>query len=453
MSIEEESQPAHQFSLFASDNQKLDKTDDDKARLDTDDIIEEEASSKDSNDESWLANTDEYQVLEEAKESDELGAKLKVVSLPSLPCDLENYRLTSLRAEGGTARVYRAYETHSKQPIAIKLLRRRFHTDQVIKTIFMRHGKALSQIELPHFHRVIDSGDSIWGSWWAMEWVEGETLTHMIKQGVRWESKRLLSLMSQLCDALIGLHKQGVIHGDLTPDNIIYYKNPRSGFEQLTLIDLALPIKLYQEQKTQDHDTIQQSILAFGQPAYLAPECLKGELPTSQSDLYGLGLIFFELCTGTPVYRADSPNFVRDLLEREAPTAASRQSPWPYPSSLDALISHLLSKNPSNRKLSVVDVKEQLSSMLQFLQKSEQYSKTEEFSASALSHIVDEVQSNIETQGTPVNPSNREASFKLSKTIETIKPVSSKKQIYLGKKELVWMLCGIICAYLLTLYL
>ena len=453
MSIEEESQSAHQFSSFANDSQKLDNANVGGKRLEIDDIIEEEASNKDGHDESWLANTDEYQTLEEPQVSDALGAKSKAISLPSLPCDLENYRLTSLRAEGGTARVYRAYETHSKQPIAIKLLRRRFHTDQVIKTIFIRHGKALSQIELPHFHRVIDSGDSIWGSWWAMEWVEGETLTHMIKQGVRWESKRLLSLMGQLCDALIGLHQQGIIHGDLTPDNIIYYKNPRSGFEQLTLIDLALPIKLYQEQKLQDQDAIQQSILAFGQPAYLAPECLKGELPTRQSDLYGLGLIFFELCTGTSVYRADSPNFVRDLLEKEAPTAASRQSPWPYPSSLDALISHLLSKNPDNRKLSVADVKEQLSSMLEFLQKSEQYSKTEEFSASALSLIVDEMQSTIETQGTAVNSSDREVIFNLSNTIETMKPVSSKKRTYLGKKELVWMLCGIICAYLLTLYL
>ncbi len=415
-------------------------------------------TTKDGSTESWFANTDEYQAIEgPAPEKQDVTAKRKV-NLPSLPCDLDVYCLTSLRAEGGTARVYRAFETHSKQPIAIKLLRRRFHSDELIKTVFMRHGKALSQVNLPHFHQVIDSGDSPWGPWWAMNWVEGETLTQIIKQGIQWKGTRLITLMSQLCDALIGLHTQDIIHGDLTPDNVIYHHDPRSGQEQLTLIDLALPIRLYREQEAKEYDSVEQSILAFGQPAYMAPECLKGDLPTSKSDLYGLGLLFFELCTGTPVYRGAPSEFLNDLLEKEAPTASSRQSPWPYPSSLDALISHLLSKNPQNRTISILEVKEQLQAMLQFLIKSEQHSKTEEFSSALLSQVRDEVQSILENKRTEAHEIQSKETdsnpvIKSSRTSDTLHVTPVQSTLTKLKTQLTWMVIGMIFAYLLSIFL
>ena len=248
MSIEEKIRESYRFTSSADRSQTPDKVHAVPGNHRTDKQSMKEITDIDESVENWFANTDEYQAIEELQVQADMGEVRATITLPSLPCDLESYRLTSLRAEGGTARVYRAYEAHSKQPIAIKLLRRRFYHDEMIKSVFIRHGKALSQISLPHFHRVLDSGDSKWGSWWAMEWVEGETLSKMIKQGVYLEGKRLLILMSQLCDALIGLHEQGIVHGDLNPNNVIYYKDPRNGHEQLTLIDLALPIKLYQDQ-------------------------------------------------------------------------------------------------------------------------------------------------------------------------------------------------------------
>lgn len=318
--------------------------------------------------------------------------------LPSLPCDLDRYRLTQLRGEGGTARIYRAFETHSKQPIAIKLLRRRLQSDQVIHTLFKRYGKALAQFQLPHVNQVIDSGDSIWGPWWALSWLEGETLKETIEKGVNWEGKRLLALMIQLCEALAALHEKAIIHGDLTPENVMYHQEHRQEQAQLTLIDLALPFRAYQEQaqtRSEQDQTNKQSSITFGQPKYMAPECLQGEAPSVASDLYGLGLIFFEMSTGTPAFNRPLNQVLHDILEGETPSAARRQSPWPYPPALDALISNLLSKKPKNRISTASEVKIQLQGILQVLNNQVDYSKTEEFSSQLLSKVRDEVQDEL----------------------------------------------------------
>ena len=156
------------------------------------------------------------------------------------------------------------------------------------------------------------------------------------------------------------------------------------------------------------------------------------------------------MCTGTPVYRSDSPSFIHDLLEKEAPSAASRQSPWPYPPSLDALISHLLSKSVSDRKLSVLDVKEQLMTMLQFLQKSEQYSKTEEFNSSILHQVRNEVQIELEDRESKFNEVQQPIVFKSSKTSDALKPVKTKKNARGFLKMIFWVVCGVICAYLIS---
>lgn len=343
------------------------------------------AESQGSSTESRLfAPTEEHRIIDSPKED--------YIDLPNLPSDLDTYRLTHLYAEGGTSRVYRAFETHSKQPIAIKLLRRRFQKDSLINKTFLRHGKALSNLRLPHFAKVISVGDSPWGPWWALEWIEGQTLKEVINKGIQWHSQRLLSLMSQLCTALEALHAQGIVHGDLNPHNVIYSKNDRDEEESLTLIDLALPITPELNLKVEAIDGISNELngssshypklTAFGHPVYLAPECLEGKIADFRSDLYGLGMLFFELSTGTLPFSTPIPQVIFDILHKPMPSASMRQSPWPYSSSLDALISNLLSKSPNDRLSSISEVSEQINTMLAVLKKRGEYSQTEEFAFS-----------------------------------------------------------------------
>jgi eukaryotic-like serine/threonine-protein kinase len=424
-----------------------------------------------------FAPTEEHEALD-------LPEETPLISLPNVPCDLDTYTLTHLYAEGGTARVYKAFESHSKQPVAIKLLRRRFQDDLVMKTIFLRHGRALSKLNLPHFAKILNCGESPWGPWWAIEWVEGETLKDMISKGVHWHSQRLLSLMSQLCEVITALHSQDIVHGDLKPDNVIYSKSSRTGEERLTLIDLALPINtpvdlgidLDKEQLNEVNlkkIQSQNKSFAFGNPVYLAPECIKGRPADFKSDLYGLGLLFFELSTGTLPYNTKIPEVIFDILHKEAPSASRRQSPWPYPSSLDALISNLLSKRPADRIATADDLTEQINKMLLFLNKQEEYSQTEEFSFSRLSQIrKNSTDRGLENGSLPsisipsddtvsmTDHALRDSQAGLKKHLgsarkteqnqHSIKRQSSATKLRL--KDLVWFLLGLIIAYLCLKY-
>ena len=335
------------------------------------------------------------------------------VMLPAPPCDLETYTITQLSAEGGTARIYRALESHSKDHVAIKLLRRRFHSDPIISTLFLRHGAALKHISLPHFANVLDAGVSEWGPWWAIEWVEGKTLREVIDQGAHWNSEQLLRLMINLCDALEGLHQLGITHGDLSPQNIMYTPPQRaSDVDKVTLIDVALPIatQYYTSSADRPPNTLAETEVinaedletealeaaafdaaspdldddthppykVFGQPCYIAPECFRGKRPDQRSDLYSFGVILFELTTGTLPFTSSIPGVIFEVLNQEAPVASIRQTPWPYPPALDALIGNLLSKSPRERCASVAEVRAQLEQMRHHLGKRHELNMTEE---------------------------------------------------------------------------
>ena len=306
------------------------------------------------------------------------------VDLPTPRCDFDTYTLTELSAEGGTARIYRAFESHSKDPVAIKLLRRRFQNDPFISGLFKRHGEAMKKLDVSHFAKVLDTGTSPWGPWWSLEWIEGYTLRAAIDRGTRWSSGRLFKLMLQLCEALEGLHAIGITHGDLSADNVMYTPPTRpEGQEKFTLIDLALPIKLHLADDVQKLDDLEEDddyerhsteqrmsdeLRVFGQPIYLAPECLKGQRPSHRTDLYSLGMLFFELTTGTLPFQTKLPGVIHDVLNKNAPAASMIQNPWPYPPALDALIGNLLSKVPSERCNSAQEVKEQLLQMMTYMQ-------------------------------------------------------------------------------------
>jgi serine/threonine protein kinase len=258
----------------------------------------------------------------------------------------------------------------------------------------------MKQLDIKHFAKVIDTGISPWGPWWSLEWIEGYTLRAAIDRGTHWSSGRLFKLMLQLCEALEGLHSIGITHGDLNANNVMYTPPARpEDSEKLTLIDLALPIKLHLAddvkkldglEDTDDHERhsteqrMSDELRVFGQPIYLAPECLKGQRPNHQTDLYSLGMIFFELTTGTLPFQTKLPGVIYDVLTKNAPAASMIQKPWPYPPALDALIGNLLSKVPRERCESVQEVKEQLLQMMAYLQTRHELTATDDLSISEL---------------------------------------------------------------------
>ena len=165
------------------------------------------------------------------------------IHLPPIPFTLNHYELTQQIGEGGTARVYFGYDLQSKEPIALKLLKRRFHNDFKIRKAFLQQGAILEKCRIDNFAQIYATGESQWGPWWCMEWIKGVSLKDLLQQGVHWNAHGILTLSIQCCQALEALHQQGLIHGDIKPDNLIYTGNTRDPQNsQLTLIDLQLSL-------------------------------------------------------------------------------------------------------------------------------------------------------------------------------------------------------------------
>ena len=376
-------------------------------------------------------DTGQHEAITDEPTSQALSEKTKLIDLPKLPSVIGRYRLERYVGEGGTARVYYGVDLNGGPPIAFKLLRRRFQNDFEIRKAFAQQGALLESVSMPYLAEAYSTGESQWGPWWALRWIEGVNLNQLIQQGVQWKAVDLHTLMLQVCEALDALHSAQCVHGDLKPENLIYSGNPRMPRSaQLTLIDMRLHPKLsavsaslqaptptleqssykgpdeqdphpvpavagdvYEallpdrvDQESGEPDVLEQvdpdnvslvpksptsaapdqtlpntthplTPFIFGTPSYMSPEHLRGETLTPASDLYSLGVLMFELCTGTTPFVGSIARVIKETLHKPTPAPSKRQSPWPYSAQLEALIINLLSKRSSARCQSAREVK------------------------------------------------------------------------------------------------
>lgn len=268
----------------------------------------------------------------------------------TLPILLGPYMLERLAGEGGSAWVYRGRAIHSGVEVAFKLLKRRHHSP-ALTSAFLQQGRALSALSSPYLPAVIEVGEGAWGPWWAMSWVEGARLGELLSKGVQWGSAGVYHLVDCCCEALSALHKGGLIHGDVKPDNLIYVGSPQSPQRsKMVLIDPRLELVNAEANRAHDQPFI------FGTPAYMSPEHLRGEALSPASDLYSLGVLLYQLTTGVCPFTGELSQLIDDKLSQPVPPPSVRHRPWPYHAALEALILNLMSRKPGARLQSVEEV-------------------------------------------------------------------------------------------------
>ena len=205
------------------------------------------------------------------------------------------YEIIKLIGRGGMADVYLAYDPILKREVAIKVMKSDMADDDTALERFKREAGAVTKLSHPNIVDVYDVGDDGDKHYIVMEYVKGHTLKQLIKKRGPIPYKEAVWMMKQLAGALMEAHRNKVIHRDVKSQNVLIKDD---GTIKLSDFGIALANGAMQL-------THKDSVL--GSVHYLAPELSKGKPATMQSDIYSLGIVFYELLTGDVPYKADTP--------------------------------------------------------------------------------------------------------------------------------------------------
>jgi len=254
------------------------------------------------------------------------------------------YRVTGFLGEGGMGAVYAAEHTLLAKPAAIKVLLSRFSAEEEIVNRFFNEARAASSIRHPGIVEVYDFGWTDGSAYIAMERLEGETLRARRRRGLlRWSTA--LALARQVAGALGAAHAKGITHRDLKPDNIFLVPDPEvPGGERIKLLDFGIA-KLASGVAGQQRT---RTGMVMGTPLYMAPEQCRGVAVDARADLYSLGCILFELCTGRPPFDGEGEgDLIAAHIHLQPPRMGSLVSG--IPREIESLVQRLLAKAPAER--------------------------------------------------------------------------------------------------------
>ncbi len=251
------------------------------------------------------------------------------------------YQLESLIATGGMASIYKAIDMRLDRPVAVKIMHPHLANDEEFVQRFIREAKATAAITHPNVVAIQDQGWNTGGSpavFIVMEYIDGFTLRDLLAEQGRLSANDLLKYMTPVVSALAEAHRLGITHRDLKPENILISKDGR-----IKIADFGLA-RGGQLGATM---TVESSII-LGSVSYLSPEQVQRGVSDSRSDIYALGIVFFELLTGRKPHEGESPIAIAYKHVNEAIAAPSTLEPS-IPSELDALVLKATAQNPDRR--------------------------------------------------------------------------------------------------------
>ncbi len=226
------------------------------------------------------------------------------------------YRLDARIGHGGMSTVYRAFDTVLERPVAIKLMHREIASDSDQLERFRREARAVAQLNHPHIVTVIDAGE--WDArqgegddidagtpYIVLEHVDGETLKQLIRRDAPLEVPTVLAYGIEIARALGAAHSQTIVHRDVKPQNVLL-----SGEGGAKITDFGIARTLSEVGLTMDGRVL-------GTTDYVSPEQALGQGVTGQSDIYSLGVVLYEMLTGSVPFKGESPVAVAMMHVRE----------------------------------------------------------------------------------------------------------------------------------------
>lgn len=263
----------------------------------------------------------------------------------------DRYHILEKLGEGGMGEVYLAEHVRIKRKVAVKVMRRWMSADAVALGRFHREAENASQISHTNVATIYDFGETGDGMvYFAMEYVDGEPLSTILKRETRVGIARACHIVHQVADALAAAHALGILHRDLKPDNVMIGKT-RAGTDHVKIVDFGIS-------RVMDRGTQQftSTGMVIGTPDYMSPEQLSGDAVDARTDNYALALIAFRVLTGVPAFAGS--NAQESLLARLTRPAQRLGGALPdvaWPDSMQQVFDRALSADPEDRFLDALE--------------------------------------------------------------------------------------------------
>ena len=263
----------------------------------------------------------------------------------------ERYRIIDTLGEGGMANVYLAEDIILQRKVAVKILRLDLQNEPQTQARFQREALATSELSHPNIVSVLDVGTDHGLPYMVMEYVDGPDLKDYIRENSPLDLREVIQIMDQILSAVALAHKHNVIHRDLKPQNILMDKRGN-----IKIADFGIAVALNQSSITQTNSVM-------GSVHYMSPEQTRGGLVTKQSDIYSLGIILYELITGTVPFNGDTPVSIA-LKHAQEPIPSIRKKDRSVPQALENVVLKATAKDPRDRYPSAQAMKADLDSSL-----------------------------------------------------------------------------------------
>ncbi len=264
----------------------------------------------------------------------------------------ERYHITRKLGEGGMGQVYLAEHVKMGRQCAIKIMTPGTMSDPDAISRFNREAANASRISHPNVCAIYDFGETSEGLiYLAMEFIEGRSLTDLLKEPNFLPLARAATMIQQCAEALQVAHELGIVHRDLKPDNIMVIT--ARGKDTVKVVDFGIAKAMGGDGGTQK---VTKTGFVVGTPEYMSPEQLSGDPVDGRSDLYSLGLVFYRMLTGASPFPADSQQetMIKRLTDDPLPLATSRPD-VSFPPALQRCMDRALARTPDDRYPAAAD--------------------------------------------------------------------------------------------------